>query len=126
MPSGIARASRAFDGRLQGREATAVVHHACASHRAAEVHKSIAAQDEPTDVAIVAIAGIFEAETAFEPEAPILATAQSQAVGMDGFVEPLHAGGPARIAAYLFSPFGGAPGRAPQGHSQAQTHHQDQ
>ncbi len=102
------------------------MHHASAPHRAAEVHKSIAAQDEPTDVAIVAIAGIFEAETAFEPEASILPPAQAQTVRMDSFVEPLHARGPACVAADLFGSFGGATSRAPQGHSQAQAHHQDQ
>jgi len=119
-------ASGPIDGWRQGRKTTTVVNHASAPHRAAEVHQAFAPQDQATDVAIVAIAGILEAEAAFEAQAPVLAPAQAQAVRVDGFVEPLDARGPARIATDLFGSFGGSTGGAPEGHSQAKAHHQDQ
>ena len=102
------------------------MHHAGAPHRSTEVHQPVAAQDEAADVAIIAIARIFEAETAFKTQSPVLAATQAQAVGVDGLVEPLDTRCPAGIAPNLFGPFGRAAGSAPESHTQAQAHHQDQ
>jgi len=102
------------------------MHHAGAAHRAAEMHQAVAAQDESAHMAIVAIAGIFEAETAFESQAPVLAPSQAQAIRVDGLIKPLDTRRPAGITADLFGSFCGATGGTPEGHPQAQAHHQDQ
>src|SRR6476660_4811516 len=113
MPSGIRPARRSVDGRRQRRKAIPVVHRASPAHRATEVHQAVAAQDQSADMAIVAIARIFEAEAAFENPAAGLPPTQAQAIGVDGLVEPLHARCPAGIAPNLFGSLSGATGGAP-------------
>ncbi len=67
--------------------------------RATEADQLVAEQDDPPDVAILAIFRVIEAETALPPEPTILLAAQAHPGGMRGLIQPLHARGLACVTA---------------------------
>lgn len=83
-------------------------------------------QHQPADMAVAAILGIFEAETALQAQPAIRATTQAQTAGMYGLVEPLHTSGQAGIAPDLLGAFGRGTRRAPEGEPQTCADHHDQ
>src|SRR5690606_8680677 len=95
-------------------------------HRSGETDQPIAAQHELAHVAVVAGFGIFEAEAALETQAPVLAAAQPQAIGVHRLVQQLHPGRVAGLAAELLGTLRGGPGRTPPGPAHGHHDHQDQ
>src|SRR5690606_41645618 len=85
------------------------------AHRTDEGHQAATAQDQAADMAVAAVAGVFDAERALDAQPAVLAAAQAQAAGVHGLVQPLHARMAAGRAAGLPGAPGGRPRRGPPG-----------
>ena len=70
----------------------------------AEADQLFAYQYHSPDVAVLAVFGIFEAETAFHPQPTVVTAAQAHAGGVHRLIQPLHA---CRLAG-ITADFGGA------------------
>ena len=70
-------------------------------------------QDQPADMPVAAVFGVFEPESALQPELAVVAPSQAHPAGMDGLVQPLHPRRLAGIAADLLGALGSGSSRAP-------------
>lgn len=81
-------------------------------------------QHHATDMAVAAVVRVLETERALEAQTPVIPALQAEIGGMDGFVEPLHAGRAAGVAPQRFGTFGGGAARAPvREHTPCDDHH---
>src|SRR5690606_11238667 len=95
--------------------------------RAGERDQAPLTQDQAAAMAIAAVMRVVEAESALHPQPAIGAPVQAQARSVHALVEPLHAGGIARIAAKAFGLFGRRARRVPEREGgSAGNHQQDQ
>lgn len=75
-------------------------------------------------MAIIALMGVVEAECPLKAEPSVLTAAQPYTDFVDALIEPLHAGGPARIATECLGTFGSGPACAPERKGRGSQNHQ--
>jgi hypothetical protein len=100
--------------------------HFRSAQRAAERDQSRATQHQPTDVPILSVLRILEAEVPLEPKASVFAARKTQPAGVHGFIQPLHAGGATGVTANLFGAFSGRARGAPVREAKGENDHQEQ